>query len=75
MITQGQKHTLTLNFEPTSENQWDWTATIDGATLGGSNETTGTITFGGDGKLVAVTGDTFDIDFNNGTDQIAGFKT
>ncbi len=39
-----------------------------------SNETTGTITFGGDGKLVAVTGDTFDIDFNNGTDQIAGFR-
>jgi len=72
--SQGEKHTLTLNFEPTSENQWDWTATIDGADLGGSNETTGTITFGGDGKFASVTGDTFDIDFNNGTDQIAGFR-
>ena len=73
--SQGEKHTLTLNFTHTgNDNEWTWTATIDGATLGGSNETTGTITFGGDGKVVAVTGDTFDIDFNNGTDQIAGFR-
>lgn len=100
--SQGEKHTLTLDFKLTSENQWDWTATIDGATLvdsnddsgvsnddpgvsndesggsnndsGVSNKITGTIIFGGDGKVVAVTGDTFDIDFNNGTDQIAGFR-
>lgn len=72
--SQGEKHTLTLNFEPTSENQWDWTATIDGADLGGSNETTGTITFGGDGKVVEVTGNTFDINFNNGTEKITGFN-
>jgi len=73
--SQGEKHTLTLNFTHTgNDNEWTWTATIDGATLGGSNETTGTITFGGDGKFASVTGDTFDIDFNNGTDQIAGFR-
>jgi len=85
--SQGQKHTLTLKFTHTgndtdndngndtvNDNEWNWTATIDGATLGGSNETTGTITFGGDGKFASVTGDTFDIDFDNGTDQIAGFR-
>lgn len=83
--SQGQKHTLTLNFKPTNDkNQWTWTATIDGATLGDSNEDdsdeddsneiTGTITFGGDGKVVEVTGNTFDINFNNGTDRIAGFR-
>ncbi|MGB4045897.1 MAG: flagellar hook-basal body complex protein, partial [Halanaerobiales bacterium] len=87
--SQGEKHTLTLDFKPTDDkNQWKWTATIDGATLGGSNEDdsdeddsneiTGTITFGGDGK-VKVDEDnsdtfTFDINFNNGTDQIAGFR-
>lgn len=73
--SQGQKHTLTLDFKPTSENQWEWTATIDGASLS-SNK--GTITFGGDGK-VKVDKDnsdtfTFNINFNNGTDQITGFR-
>ncbi|HPZ63064.1 MAG TPA: flagellar hook protein FlgE [Halanaerobiales bacterium] len=90
--SQGQKHTLTLKFTHTgndtdndngndtvNDNEWNWTATIDGATLGGSNEVdsdeiTGTIIFGGDGKVVEVTGNTFDIDFNNGTDQITGFR-
>lgn len=74
--SQGEKHTLTLNFTHTgNDNEWTWTATIDGASLS-SNQ--GTITFGGDGK-VKVDEDnsdtfTFDIDFNNGTDQIAGFR-
>ncbi|HQD04010.1 MAG TPA: flagellar hook-basal body complex protein, partial [Halanaerobiales bacterium] len=49
--SQGQKHTLTLKFTHTgndtdndngndtvNDNEWNWTATIDGATLGGSNE-------------------------------------
>ena len=73
--SQGEKHTLTLNFTHTgNDNEWTWTASIDGADLGGSSETTGTITFGGDGKLVSVTGDTFDINFNNGTEEITGFN-
>ena len=73
--SQGEKHTLTLNFEPTDDNnQWNWTATIDGATLGGSDKRTGTITFGSDGKFVSVTGGTFKINFNNGTEEITGFN-
>jgi len=90
--SQGQKHTLTLKFTHTgndtdndngndtvNDNEWNWTATIDGATLGGSNEVdsdeiTGTIIFGGDGKVVEVTGNTFDINFNNGTEKITGFN-
>ena len=95
--SQGQKHTLTLKFTHTgndtdndngndtvNDNEWNWTATIDGATLGGSNEDdsdeddnnkiTGTIIFGGDGKVVEVTGNTFDINFNNDTEKITGFN-
>ena len=73
--SQGEKHTLTLNFTHTgNDNEWTWTATIDGATFDGNNETTGTITFGGDGKVVEVTGNTFDINFNNGTEKITGFN-
>ena len=73
--SQGEKHTLTLDFKPTDDkNQWNWTATIDGATFDGNNETTGTITFGGDGKVVEVTGNTFDINFNNDTEKITGFN-
>ncbi|MGB4492150.1 MAG: flagellar hook-basal body complex protein, partial [Halanaerobiales bacterium] len=99
--SQGQKHTLTLDFNPTktdnnndnnnndnnnndnnNNNVWTWTARIDGASL---SSNTGTITFGGDGKVDTitfgedekvdtVTGVTFDIDFDNGTDQITGFR-
>lgn len=81
--SQGQKHTLTLKFTHTgTDNVWTWTASIDGASL---SSNTGTITFGGDGKVDTitfgedekvdtVTGVTFDIVFNNGTDQIAGFR-
>ena len=106
--SQGQKHTLTLKFTHTgndtdndngndtvNDNEWNWTATIDGATLvdsndesggsnddsgvsnddpGVSNEITGTIIFGGDGKVVEVTGNTFDINFNNDTEKITGFN-
>lgn len=90
--SQGQKHTLTLKFTHTgndtdndngndtvNDNEWNWTATIDGATLVDSNEVdsdeiTGTIIFGGDGKVVEVTGNTFDINFNNGTEKITGFN-
>lgn len=74
--SQGEKHTLTLDFNPTeTDNEWTWTASIDGASLS-SNK--GTITFGGDGK-VKVDEDnsdtfTFNIDFDNGTDQITGFR-
>lgn len=70
--SQGEKHTLTLNFNPTkTHNEWKWTASIDGASL---SRKTGTIIFSGDGKVDTVKGDTFNINFNNGTDQITGFR-
>lgn len=74
--SQGEKHTLTLNFNPTgTDNEWTWTASIDGASL---SSNTGTITFGGDGKVKVDENNsdtfTFNIDFDNGTDQITGFR-
>lgn len=74
--SQGEKHTLTLDFKPTgTDNEWTWTASIDSASL---SSNTGTITFGGDGKVKVDENNsdtfTFDIDFNNGTEEITGFN-
>ncbi len=51
----GNRHTLTVTFEKTGNNTWNWEAEIAGVTVGGGG-VGDTVEFGDDGTLEAVNG-------------------
>jgi flagellar hook protein FlgE len=59
MDEQGGVHEVTLVFEKTADNTWDYTATVGDATVNGGD--TGTITFNEDGTLADP--ESVDLDF------------
>ncbi len=50
----GNSHLITMTFEKTGVNQWQWTAAGNGIVVGAFNQ--GTLTFGADGSLLSQTG-------------------
>jgi flagellar hook protein FlgE len=50
----GNSHLVTLTFEKTASNEWSWTASGTGITVGGAN--TGVINFDTNGNFVSQTG-------------------
>ncbi len=68
----GTARQVTINFEKTGDNQWDWYTTVDGADVAGGVAGTpfeigrGTVSFNADGSFAAQTG-TITADFAGAT--------